>query len=169
MPLRTHQERYFRAIWANAEWSHKLTPEQLTAGMKLSQQQAELRDELIASQLAFQQRLTEVWMHSSRPTLIWLIDGCIAILFLAALAALCPTRRTTIQTIETVEMESITVEYIIRELHEHAETLPREQRKALLEELEEAETDGDRLLENDANSPEMDDTLSLMAIQIWSL
>ena len=51
----------FRAIWANAEWSHKLTPEQLTAGMRLSQQQAELRDALSASQLAFQQRLTEVW------------------------------------------------------------------------------------------------------------
>ena len=51
----------FRAIWANEEWSHQLTPEQLKAGMRLSQQQAELRDELITSQLAFQMRMAEVW------------------------------------------------------------------------------------------------------------
>ena len=61
MPPQDSPRTIFFVHRANAEWSHKLTPEQLTAGMKLSQQQAELRDELIASQLAFQQRLTEVW------------------------------------------------------------------------------------------------------------
>ena len=72
-------------------------------------------------------------------------------LFLALLWRLyAPLVEPQFQTIETVEMESITVEHIIRELHEHAETLPREQRKALLEELG-AETERDRL-RNDANS-----------------
>ena len=90
-------------------------------------------------------------------------------LFLALLWRLyAPLVEPQFQTIETVEMESITVEHIIRELHEHAETLPREQRKALLEELEKSETERDRLLEMMQTAQEMDDTLSLMAIQIWS-
>ena len=108
-------------------------------------------------------------MHSSRPTLTWIIDGFIAILFLALLWRLyAPLADSQFQTIETVELESITVEHIIRELHEHAETLPEEKRKALLEELEKAESERDHLLEMMETAQELDDTLSQMAIQIWS-
>ena len=90
-------------------------------------------------------------------------------LFLALLWRLyAPLAEPQFQTIETVEMESITVEHIIRELHAHAEALSREQRKALLEELEKAESERDRLLEMMETAQELDDTLSQMAVQIWS-
>ena len=108
-------------------------------------------------------------MHRNRPTWTWLIDGCIAILFLTLLWQLyAPLAKPHIHTVESIETESIAVEHIIRDLHAHAETLPGEERKALLAGLVESEEERDRLLEMMETAQELDDTLSQMVIQIWS-
>ncbi|MEC8278047.1 MAG: hypothetical protein VX026_10045 [Myxococcota bacterium] len=108
-------------------------------------------------------------MPTTKPTWHWMMDVCIAVLFLGLLWRLyLPLTEPSAQAVQFIETEPITIEHIIRELHVHADSLSVDQRQRLLKELEYAEVERDRLLNLIKTAHEIDQQLSQMAIQIWA-
>ena len=98
-----------------------------------------------------------------------ILDACIALLFFALLWRLyAPVTGMQVIQIHDIETQSITVEDIIRELHAHANDLPEEKRRLLLEQLKRTEKERDSLLEMMEQANQIDQELSQMAIQIWA-
>ena len=74
-----------------------------------------------------------------------------------------------VQSVDSVRTESITIESVIRELHEHAEELPEQTRIDLKEDLKAATVERDELLRLMQEANQLDDELNQLAIEMWGM
>lgn len=75
---------------------------------------------------------------------------------------------TFVQPVDTVRTESITIESVIRELHEHADGLPEETRTKLKEDLKVATRERDELFRLMEEANQLDTELNQLAVEMWA-